>query len=130
MVDYGNFSLKEYLGEDGRVKDSFIKDNLKLVNSVARQFAGGGVDFEELVQEGCIGLLEAFKRFDETRGTRFDTYAFYWIRRYIVLAFRNNSSIYFSFNMDSKMLHYKRGFDELRFELGRVPTDVAGSRSR
>ena len=84
MVDYGNFSLKEYLGEDGRVKDSFIKDNLKLVNSVARQFAGGGVDFEELVQEGCIGLLEAFKRFDETRGTRFDTYAFYGGRVYDV----------------------------------------------
>ena len=57
-----------------------VNSNLRLVVSVAREYAGRGVPVLDLIQEGSIGLLVAAKRFDYTRQTRFSTYATYWIR--------------------------------------------------
>ncbi len=58
-----------------------IESNLRLVVSVAKRYIGNGVPFEDLIQEGNIGLMKAVKKFDYTRGFKFSTYATWWIRQ-------------------------------------------------
>ena len=62
---------------DKRAREVLIKDHLGLVHLVAKKF--WGMPYEDLVQEGCIGLLVAIERFDPERGYRFSTYALVWI---------------------------------------------------
>ena len=65
---------------------SFIEKNLPLVKSVAGKYKRFGIAFEDLVQEGLIGLMEAQKKFKEHKGTKFSTYAVYWIKKRIIQA--------------------------------------------
>jgi RNA polymerase primary sigma factor len=60
---------------------ALVRENLRLVVLIGRQFANRGVDVPDLIQEGSIGLIKASRRFDETRGVRFSTYAAWWIRQ-------------------------------------------------
>ena len=66
---------------DLNAKDTMIESNLRLVHAVANEFRGSGVAFDDLVQEGTIGLVRAVERFDHRRGLKFSTYAVWWIRR-------------------------------------------------
>jgi RNA polymerase primary sigma factor len=66
---------------DLHTKETLIESNLGLVHAVARQFQGSGVAFDDLVQEGTIGLVRAVERFDHRRGVKFSTYATWWIQR-------------------------------------------------
>jgi RNA polymerase primary sigma factor len=66
---------------DRRARDEMIEANLRLVWFVARKYRGLGVPFEDLVQEGTVGLVRAVDRFDRRRGTKFSTFAVWWIRR-------------------------------------------------
>jgi RNA polymerase primary sigma factor len=66
---------------DLAAKDRMICANLRLVVSVARQYAGPGVPFIDLVQEGMVGLIRAVEKFDWRKGFRFSTYATWWIRQ-------------------------------------------------
>jgi RNA polymerase primary sigma factor len=65
--------------DDG--SSALVHQNLRLVAMIGRQFANRGVDATDLIQEGSIGLIKASRRFDETRGVRFSTYAAWWIRQ-------------------------------------------------
>ena len=67
-------------GDEDAIR-KMVNSNLRLVVSVAREYAGRGVPVLDLIQEGSIGLLVAAKKFDYTRDNRFSTYATYWIRR-------------------------------------------------
>lgn len=67
-------------------RDRLVLANLPLVSHVARDYRGWRLPFEDLVHEGILGLLEAVRRFDPTRGTRFSTYAAWWIRKHILAA--------------------------------------------
>lgn len=69
-------------------REKLIVSNLRLVVSVAKDYARTGVPLPELIAEGNIGLLKAVSRFDPTRGFRFSTYATYWIRQSIQMAAR------------------------------------------
>ncbi len=60
---------------------ALVKQNLRLVSLIGRQFANRGVDTTDLIQEGSIGLIKASRRFDQSRGVRFTTYAAWWIRQ-------------------------------------------------
>lgn len=71
---------------DALARQEMMEANIRLVMSVARRYNCKSLAFEDLVQEGILGLLEAIHKFDETRGTRFSTYATYWIRQSIVRA--------------------------------------------
>ena len=63
--------------------NKLINSNLKFVVSVAKQYRGKGVPFDELISEGNMGLITAAMKFDYTKGCKFITYAIYWIRYYI-----------------------------------------------
>ena len=65
---------------DDRARARLIEKNLRLVVSVARRYRGMGLPFEDLIQEGNIGLMKAAQRFDPELGNRFATYATWWIR--------------------------------------------------
>lgn len=70
-----------------------VQANLRLVVSVAREYGGRGVSVLDLIQEGCIGLLAAAKKYDYTRDCRFATYATLWIRQAITRYLENQGSI-------------------------------------
>lgn len=62
-------------------RSALVRQNLRLVALIGRQFANRGVEIIDLIQEGSIGLIKASRRFDESRGVRFTTYAAWWIRQ-------------------------------------------------
>jgi len=71
---------------DPAARQAMMEANIRLVMSVARRYTCKSLTFEDLVQEGILGLLEAVNKFDPARGNRFSTYATYWIRQAIVRA--------------------------------------------
>jgi RNA polymerase primary sigma factor len=81
-------------GIDGmKAKNKIVESNMRLVLSVARQYLATGIPFEDLIQEGAIGLMTASERFDPAVGTRFSTYAIHWVRQAIVRAVDNKSKV-------------------------------------
>ena len=75
------------------VRDIKIEENLGLVHSCARRFTGRGVDYEDLVQAGCIGLIKAVDNFDDERGFSFSTYAVPVILGEIKRIFRDDGTV-------------------------------------
>jgi RNA polymerase primary sigma factor len=71
---------------DEAARRAMVEANIRLVMSIARRYTCKSLTFDDLVQEGILGLLEAINKFDPTRGNRFSTYATYWIRQAIVRA--------------------------------------------
>lgn len=69
-------------GDDGEI-DKLINANLKFVVTIAKQYRGCGVPFDELISEGNMGLITAAMRYDPSKGCKFITYAVYWIKSYI-----------------------------------------------
>jgi RNA polymerase primary sigma factor len=65
---------------DRRARRKLIEKNLRLVVSVVKRYRGMGLPFEDLIQEGNIGLMKAVEKFEPERGHRFSTYATWWIR--------------------------------------------------
>jgi RNA polymerase primary sigma factor len=110
-------------------KQEMVKGNLRLVMSIAKRYLGRGMSFDDLVQEGNMGLLKAVGRFDHTKGTRFSTYATWWVRQNIIRGIYDKTDtirlpVHF---IEMKNLFYK-AFHELHKELGREPSlqEVAG----
>lgn len=75
---------KEVMSSIDAAKQEMVKANLRLVLSIAKRYRGRGMSLDDLIQEGNMGLLKAVGRFDHTKGTRFSTYATWWVRQSII----------------------------------------------
>jgi RNA polymerase primary sigma factor len=110
-------------GGDERARERMIEANLRLVVSIARHYNCRGMTFEDVVQEGILGLMAAINKFDPTKGFRFSTYATYWIRQAIVRAIEKQSRMIrlptYAYHAVGKL---ERSSMQLSDKLGRQPT--------
>lgn len=115
-------SHKAHSGDE-RARQRLIERNLRLVVSVAKKYRGQGLVFEDLIQEGNIGLMKAIEKFDAERGYRFSTYATWWIRQGIQrAAAEKGRTIRMPVHMGEKIRKVLRTRNELSVELEREPT--------
>lgn len=108
---------------DKSAADKLVQANLRFVISVAKQYQNKGLSLVDLVQEGNIGLIEAAKRYDESRGFKFISYAVWWIRQAIIHAISDQCrTIRVPMNQIVHMNKISKASEKLEQELGRTPS--------
>jgi RNA polymerase primary sigma factor len=114
---------------DVSARDEMIARNLPLVRAMAARYVRRGVPFEDLVQEGTVGLVSAVQRFDHRRGLKFSTYAVWWIRRSLMDAVSAGRVIRIPPSARQQMAAVHRAEEELR-RIGATPATNAAIAKR
>lgn len=108
-----------------RAKDKFIKSNLRMVINIAKKYNHKTTHLElsDLISEGVIGLIRAVEKYDGSRGYRFSTYAYWWIRQSINRAIAiQERAIRLPVNVEDDIVKFKKVSGQLSAKLGRFPS--------
>jgi RNA polymerase primary sigma factor len=108
---------------DPTARQRMIESNLRLVVTIAKDFRGRGVELLDLIQEGTLGLMRAVERYDWRRGTKFSTYAAWWIRNAIFQAITNDArTVRLPESVQQRLYDLQRAETALSAQLGRRPS--------
>ncbi len=123
---HGEIGIAEYervQREAAEARDHMVQANLRLVISVAKNFRNRGLPMEDLVNEGNVGLMNAVDRFDPEVGSRFSTYAGYWIDQAIRRAVQNSQNmIHIPSYLMEQIGHMRLAMRKIEEQLGRTPS--------
>src|SRR5438105_12881179 len=109
---------------DAAARERMISSNLRLVVTIAQDYANIGLPLLDLISEGNIGLTKAVERFDPAKGAKLSTYAMWWIKQSIKRALANHSkTIRLPVHLVDKIAKVRRVSLQMSDELGREPTD-------
>ncbi|KAK8514539.1 hypothetical protein V6N12_057440 [Hibiscus sabdariffa] len=115
-------TLRQRLSYGTLCKDKMVKSNIRLVISIAKNYQGAGMNLQDLVQEGCRGLIRGAEKFDASKGFKFSTYAHWWIKQAVRKSLSDQSrTIRLPFHMVEATYRVKEARKQLYSENGRHP---------
>ena len=118
--ELGHLIIEE---NDPWAREKLVRSNLRLVVNLAKKFRGRGMGLADLIEEGNLGLIKAVDYFDPERGTRFSTYAAWWIKQSMKRALLENvQPVHIPTYMVTLINQWRRTISELEVMLGRTPT--------